>query len=803
MPGLALREKASGSLSMRITGIAFWGMTLSGLLISLMAMRSWDQNLDTRFAMHLAKAENLVRDELARHPEMLMIRGRMPDEAFLEQTIRQERLSGLRIAWRTGYFQLGMVDQGAPVIRDIFVADDAHLTEPVRLEFFQPAKARLISDRHKNILVFTGLVAMVFGFVLQFILRRILTDPFNRMVESAKQIARGNKSVRFQDGGSGEFAFLSGFINQAIDVAHESEVALSREKERVEVTLKSISDAVIATDSEGRVQFMNPIAESLSGYRTADVQGKPISLILGFLDELSREYIKDPVDACLSSGTTIKLDAGSELLVNKAGIEIPVSGTASLMLGTHGEKIGCVIALQDVRESREMMHRLFQQANRDSLTGLFNRQSFESQLRSLIEDRDPSGQCHALLYLDLDQFKVVNDTGGHVAGDELLRQLSDILHGSKRHDDILARLGGDEFGMLLKRCDARNAARVADKLRRSVEEFRFMWGDNVFQVGVSIGLVPFVSGSTSLGEVLSQADMACYAAKEAGRNRIHVYAQTDDELSARQTEMRWISYLNRAIDENLFELYLQSIVSLDPQDTHRHWEVLLRLRMEDGLVSPGAFMPAAERFGLMTKIDRWVITRTLQCFARSNGQLLGPNEFFAINLSGASLGDASLTDFVKGVQAATGVPWRAICFEVTETVAIRNLAVGKSFIEEMRGLGCRFSLDDFGSGLSSFAYLKNLDVDYLKIDGAFIRDLKNDPVDRAMVEAILQVGRIMGIKTIAEWVESEEIADILRGMGIDYGQGYYFGEPASIQSHFSGKPPLALVRKGEGQRRLA
>jgi EAL domain-containing protein (putative c-di-GMP-specific phosphodiesterase class I) len=370
-----------------------------------------------------------------------------------------------------------------------------------------------------------------------------------------------------------------------------------------------------------------------------------------------------------------------------------------------------------------------------------------------------------------------------VAGDELLRQLGVILHEALRSDDILARLGGDEFGVLLRRCSLDQAVKIADKLRLSVEEFRFIWGDKVFQIGVSIGVVPVEPGVADLAALLSAADLACYAAKEAGRNRIHVYEASDDALAHQYGEMHWATDLVRALDEDRFEIFVQPIVALAADDSHRHWEVLLRLRTADGnYVSPGAFMSAAERYGLMPRIDRWVIERTFRTFSDMAGRTVTDchNDVVAINLSGASLNDSSLIEFVRDMQASTGMHWERVCFEITETVAIRNLHMATSLVNELRNLGCKFALDDFGSGLSSFAYLKNLPIDYLKIDGSFIMDIVNDPVDRAMVEAIREVSHIMGVKTVAEWVENEETAEVLRKIGIDYAQGYFFGRPGAI-----------------------
>ena len=778
-----------GNLSIYITGIAFWGMTLAGLLIAAMAMRSWDQELDNHFEANNAQVVLALMESLAGKPHN-------PGQAqppFLEDIRSRYSLAGLEINGPGIDWRAGKPNNTPPITRNITSQGANGLPETFHITLYDPDKDALVTNQHKHVLLFTGLMSIIFGFILQYILQRILTHPIRNMVETAITIANGDKQARFTAEGSDELGFLARFINQALDATQRSQDTLIQEMDRIAVTLRSISDAVIATDLKGLVQFMNPVAEKLTGYKSDEVQGQPFNKFMRFMDELSRETIPDPVSVCLTRGETLQLNAGNELLIAKNQLEIAVSGTAAPMRNGQGAVIGCVMALQDVRQSREMTHKLSHQASRDSLTGLYNRQSFEDHIKATLEEYRSRRDTHALLYLDLDQFKIVNDTGGHVAGDELLKQLSSLLHTCFRHDDILARLGGDEFGILLKECSDDQALKIAEKLLACFEKFRFTWGTNVFQVGCSIGLVPFRAGEIDLATLLSTSDLACYAAKEAGRNRVHIYEPSDDSLALRQGEMRWATYLNQSLEENLFELFLQPIVALNDDDNTRHWEVLLRLRSEDGKehTGPGSFMPSAERFGLMLRIDRWVITHAFHKFAEARKFLDMSRDIFAINLSGASLGDPELIDFIRNIQQETAIPWANICFEITETAAIRNLSIAQKFIEELRVLGCYFSLDDFGSGLSSFAYLKNLPVDFLKIDGVFIRDLDKDPMDRAMVDAIHQVGRIMGIKTIAEWVENAETADTLKKIGVDYAQGFLFGKPtpleqclAKFSSHF-------------------
>jgi len=418
-------------------------------------------------------------------------------------------------------------------------------------------------------------------------------------------------------------------------------------------------------------------------------------------------------------------------------------------------------------------------AMHDALTGLRNRASFLAALEGLLNQaRHEDGQ-HSLLFLDLDQFKIVNDTCGHLAGDEMLKQLSEVLHRPIRGSDLLARVGGDEFCILLENCVLDRARSVAETLRTAVHDFRFLWNGKVFSVGVSIGIVAIDKHSGSANDILSAADMACYAAKDRGRDAIHVYERNDQEMTRRRGEMDWVSRIDDALHANRFRLWRQPIRLLGGVGGIHHYELLLRMLDPDGnVVLPGAFLPAAERYDRMRDIDRWVIDNGLRYIGthRESG-----DQFHAINLSGGSLSDDGLREFVGDRIAAYGVDPRGICFEITETVAIGNFQAAVDFMQNLRGIGCRFALDDFGSGLSSFAYLKSLPVDFIKIDGKFIRNLRSDPMDRAIVEAIHRVAHVASLRTIAEFVEDSALIDILEGIGVDFAQGYGVGRPEPLQ----------------------
>lgn len=438
-------------------------------------------------------------------------------------------------------------------------------------------------------------------------------------------------------------------------------------------------------------------------------------------------------------------------------------------------------AVEDITEARALSQQLRFQAAHDALTGLVNRREFENRLERALKSAEGGRAEHALCYLDLDQFKIINDTCGHVAGDELLRRLGRVLAQQVRSQDTLARLGGDEFGVLLENCSMHVAERVADALRLSIEDFRFGWQKQVFGIGVSIGVVPIRGRGQTVSSILSAADAACYAAKDHGRNRIHLYHEEDVELARRHGEMKWVTRIQAALEEHRFELARQPIVSLSTfgeEDTH--YELLLRMRDEDGnVVMPEAFLPAAERYNLSAKLDRWVVREAFRMLTRDPDHL---RKLFlcSINLSGVSLADEDFLIYVTTELASTGLPPDKVCFEITETAAIANLSEAMRFIEVLRRVGCRFALDDFGSGLSSFAYLKSLPVDFLKIDGVFVKDIVEDPIDRELVRSINEIGHVMGKRTIAEFVESEGILAALGEIGVDYAQGFELGKPTLL-----------------------
>jgi len=441
------------------------------------------------------------------------------------------------------------------------------------------------------------------------------------------------------------------------------------------------------------------------------------------------------------------------------------------------------IICEDISENYRLSQKLEYQATHDTLTSLVNRGEFEKRLDRLLNEKSFQKYGHAICYLDLDNFKVINDTCGHLAGDAVLKQLSELLHTSIRNRDTLVRLGGDEFGILMEHCSLTQAYSVAEKILSIVEDYRFIWNENTFALGVSIGLVPIDETSGNVTDVLSAADNACYVAKDSGRNRIHVFSTNDNELKRRRGEMLWVARINHALEEDLFCLFYQDVISTNLTDCNdmKRFELLLRIRTHDGeYIMPGVFLPAAERYNLAIKIDKWVIKTALNWLS-SDKTVLDSVASCAINISGHSLSDEKFLDYCIDKINKSNVPANKLCFEITETAAIANLGSARVFMSELKSKGCTFALDDFGSGLSSFGYLKNLPVDYIKIDGAFIRDLLIDQVDYEMVTVINRLGHVMDKKTIAEFVENDETLRMLNEIGVDYAQGYGISKPKPIE----------------------
>jgi diguanylate cyclase (GGDEF)-like protein/PAS domain S-box-containing protein len=557
------------------------------------------------------------------------------------------------------------------------------------------------------------------------------------------------------------------------------EDALFREKESAQITLRSIGDGVITTDANNIVEYVNPVAEELTGWKVDDASGRPIDEIFRGFHEETCEPLENPLAVSIRRDRAIK-SVRPTLLIRRDGNELYIESTASPIRDGKGSVTGGVLVFHDVSESRDLNRRLSYHASHDILTGLVNRREFENRVERALKSAKARETSYALLYLDLDQFKIVNDSCGHSAGDALLGQLGALLKSKIRWRDTLARLGGDEFGVLLESCSLEEAMNSAETLRMAIGEYKFVWEERNFRLGVSIGVVPITADNEDVAALLTAADSACAAAKEAGRNRIHSFQENDIDLMRRRREMQWAARINNALEENRFELFRQTIQPLQAEEDGAHYEILLRMRDENGgIISPGLFIEAAERYGITPNIDRWVIRSAFRWLV-SEADERERLTLCSINLSGQSLGDEKFLPFVVDQFQMSGIDATKICFEITETAAIASYSQANRFINALKELGCKFALDDFGTGLSSFGYLKHFPVDFLKIDGSFVKEILHDPIDREMVRSINEIGHLTGKRTIAEFAENEEIITMLRGMGVDYAQGYGVSEPKRV-----------------------
>jgi diguanylate cyclase (GGDEF)-like protein/PAS domain S-box-containing protein len=577
-----------------------------------------------------------------------------------------------------------------------------------------------------------------------------------------------------------------------------SQQELAQEKELAQITLHSIGDAVITTDATGRVRSLNPVAEKLTGWSLEDARTRRVAEVFRIIHEYTREPVTNPVDLTLREGCGMGLDEPTVLL-SRSGQEYGIQDSAAPIRDRSGKLIGAVLVFRDATQERALARQLTWQATHDPLTQLLNRQEFEHRveqawqvtrqtqqilMNSTAEQLEPAqGMTHVLCCLDLDRFKIVNDTCGHAAGDELLRQVSDLLQNWVRSSDSLARLGGDEFGVLLYDCPLEKGLEIAQNIRQSVQDFRFVCEGNTFVIGSSIGVTLIDRQTSSTATAMVQADTAGYWAKRQGRNRVKVYSPEKDSQPTRSVS--WITQITRALEENSFQLYGQAIAPISSEARMPHYEILLRIRDDQQqIISPREFLPTAERYNLMPEIDRWVIRKLFSTLAATHQRdqhwyCLDAQQDcrYTINLSGASINEGKLVQYVEHQLSEYAIPPELICFEITETVAITNLGKAAKVIRALKDMGCQFALDDFGCGMSSFGYLKTLPVDYLKIDGSFVQEIIHDEVAREMVTAINRIGQVMNLQTVAECVESSAILEEVRSIGLNYAQGFGIAHP--------------------------
>jgi diguanylate cyclase (GGDEF)-like protein/PAS domain S-box-containing protein len=547
------------------------------------------------------------------------------------------------------------------------------------------------------------------------------------------------------------------------------------------LALNSLAEAIIATDKDGRITYMNPAAEQLTGTAADAAAGRLLEEIVSLVDETDRRLLSDPVHQALTSGAAVNLSRRALMLSRANGSERSIELSASPIRNSARELTGAVVMLHDVTEMRGLTRQMSYQATHDALTGLVNRREFERRLEEAIEGGHRGDGQHVLAYLDLDRFKLVNDTSGHMAGDSMLREVAKLLRDAVRDSDTVGRLGGDEFGILLVGCPLDKARQIADDVTRAVGDHRFVWRDKIFNIGASIGLVEISRESGTLEELLAAADTACYVAKKQGSGRVVVYSARDEALARHTGEIQWLQRLQAALKENRFLLYHQVIVPAHGEDGGPAMEVLVRLQDESGHeVAPAEFMRAAERYRLMGLVDRWVVQTTLSALGRG-AIAVPPQHSVAINISGQTLGDVQFLEFVVECLDSTGVTPGQVCFEIAESAVIANLDHARRFVGVLHGMGCQFALDDFGSGVGSFSNLKTLPLDYLKIDGSFIRNLARDTVNQAMVTAMIKLARTLNFKVIAEQVEDSAAEEAARRMGVDYLQGYAIGRPQPLE----------------------
>ena len=558
----------------------------------------------------------------------------------------------------------------------------------------------------------------------------------------------------------------------------KTEKQLYFEKELAQITLHSIGDGVITVDKDYVIQTINPVAEILADVKSKDVIGKNILSVYDGENVSQQSKINDNL-----TNSKIKRSLFDFTLTKKDGSKFEVEHTIAPIIEKNKTILGAVIILRDVTEVRTMEKRLSYEAAHDALTGLINRREFEVRLKQTLRNAQTENTFHSICFLDLDKFKIINDTSGHAAGDEFLKQVSNTIQTVLRQTDILARLGGDEFGIILNSCSIKQAKHICDQIIKKIRTTRFIWDGNSFETGASIGIVPVTKHTVSASEVMDSVDAACYEAKNKGRNCTQTFEPDDTDFVKHQVKTSWLTKIKTAINENNFELYYQELRNISSvKPTPKTIELLLRLNDQGKVISPDSFIPTAERYNLMPIIDEWVIKNTFE-FIKEYKEKHNSDIRVAINLSGQSLSEDTILNLItEKLNANRSLYKDTICFEITETAAIANMSKAIEFITCIKKLGCTFSLDDFGSGLSSFSYLKNMSVDHIKIDGVFIRDIHLDPINKIFVESIHNIGKIMGIKTTAEYVENEEILKCIKSIGINYAQGYHISKPSPVKN---------------------
>ncbi|MBI1425208.1 MAG: EAL domain-containing protein [Gammaproteobacteria bacterium] len=655
----------------------------------------------------------------------------------------------------------------------------------------------IFAERMKQRLVRQALLIMgitiVFTIIFATFLAQTVSKPLTLLARGIDIIKNGNLQHRIKENSSGEIGMLEKNINemaatlaraQAIERRQAANL-LQSERIKAHTTLESIGEGVITTNENGIVTYINPAAIRLTGYKYEESVGHPLGEIFKSYFESTQTEVAYPIDSCLKHGHIVRHDALLKL-VRKDGEEFIIRDTATPIRDHNSNIVGAVVIFDDFSTLHAMAEKLVYQAAHDDLTGLYNRREFETQLDLALNETKQFQSENTVFFLDLDQFKVVNDTCGHLAGDQLLKQISQLLKSKIREQDILARLGGDEFGIILRNCHHDKSIELADAILSVLQSFVFYWGHQQFNVGACLGIVELNNKFINTSDVLMAADSACYLAKETGRNSIHVYQPSDKEQQKRRSEIKWVQRLKSAVEKNNFTLYAQQIHPLIHEPSINHYEILLRLNLDGNIYTPMTFMSAAERYNLMPDIDRWVIHEIFSWIKKTQENGVGAHLLpqININLSGQSLTRDDFQKYVYDKVMACKIDHSLITFEITETATIANLAHAIEFMKTLKEMGCRFALDDFGSGLSSFGYLTSLPLDYIKIDGKIVRDIVTNPINMSIVESINQIAHIMQLQTIAEYVESDAIVNLLKSCKIDYAQGFHLDSPAPLDTLF-------------------
>jgi diguanylate cyclase (GGDEF)-like protein/PAS domain S-box-containing protein len=759
-----------------LSPVVLWFSTSAVLAVGLGALWAWKRRQERAVSELSRQVAQLTREEgpagrigvESKSPAL----GRLG--AAVNQLLESLERRGLRLHDREQLFQrlVETVNEAVLVHRDTIMFANARFLAMLGMS------AADVIGRPLTDFVAPEYVELVAGNLRRSLAGEAAAERYEvELVAAHGEVTRVELSITDIDSG-GESALLL----TALEMLPNAAPSFTTSRPRAMVTLDAMGESVITVDAEGRIDYINQSAATLLGQGFDQVVGKSFADVASLVDEADRRSLGDPVRKALATGGRVTVGKRAVLVPANGSMERSVEISVTPLRSETKETLGVVIVMHDTSELRGLTRQMTYQASHDALTGLVNRREFERRLREAMDAAQTGDAAHALCYLDLDRFKVVNDTCGHTAGDNMLREVATIIKDAVRDSDTAGRIGGDEFALLLVGCPLEKARQIADDVVRAVGDYRFVWRDKIFNIGVSIGLVEIGRAGGSIEDLMNSADSACYVAKKQGGVHVHVYSAREEAKARHSGEIHWLQKLQTALRDNKFELYYQPIVHAQSAGVRGPaLEVFVRLEAENGQPSapPGEFIRAAERYRLMPDVDRWVVQAVLAALGRG-GMRLPPGRSVAINISGQTLGDAEFLEFVVDCFDHTGANPGDICFEVTESAVVANLDHARRFIAVLHGMGCEFALDDFGSGLSSLSTLKTLPMDYLKIDGSFIANLAVDTVNQAMVGAMIELSRSLHFRIVAEQVEDQSSLDTVKQMGIDFAQGFFIGRPQRL-----------------------